>query len=101
MDVFVIENISKKTKTLEELTEKSQADDVAFIAEDEKTPGELLTECIYKDFIKARLSHLVTPLDPSLSIPHIIQRRNTLEFPPLAVIVSWGILVLCFEGIMP
>ena len=54
MDVFIIKNIGEKTETLEELTEKSLADDVAFIVEDEKTPSELLTEFIYEDFVKAR-----------------------------------------------
>jgi len=54
MDVFIIGNIGEKTETLEELTERFLADDVAFIAEDEKTPSELLTECIYEDFVKAR-----------------------------------------------
>jgi hypothetical protein len=54
MDVFIIENSGEKTETLEELTGKPLADDVAFIVEDDKTPGELLTECIYEDFVKAR-----------------------------------------------
>ena len=43
-----------KIETVEELTEKSLADGVLFITEDEKTPSELLTECIYEDFVKAR-----------------------------------------------
>lgn len=38
------ENTGERIETLEELAEKSLADDVSFIAEDEKTPGELLTE---------------------------------------------------------
>jgi hypothetical protein len=54
MGVLIIENSGEKTETLEELTEKSLADDVSFMAEDEKTPSELLTECIYEDFVKAR-----------------------------------------------
>lgn len=54
MDVFIIENIGEKTETLEEMIEKSLADNVAIIIEDEKTPSELLTECIYEDLVKAR-----------------------------------------------
>ena len=51
---LIIGNTDEKIETLEELTEKSLADDVVFITEDEQTPGELLTECIYEDFVKAR-----------------------------------------------
>ena len=51
---LIIRNRGEKIETLEELTEKSLADSVAFIAEDDKTPSELLTECIYEDFVKAR-----------------------------------------------
>ena len=51
---FIIGNTGEKIETLEELTEESLADDVSFIAEDDKSHGELLTECIYEDFVKAR-----------------------------------------------
>ena len=51
---IIIGNTGEKAETLEELNEKSLADNVSFIAEDEKTPSELLTECIYEDFVKAR-----------------------------------------------
>jgi hypothetical protein len=55
MDVhIIIGNTADKNETLEELTGTSLADNVSFIAEDEKTPTELLTECIYNDFVKAR-----------------------------------------------
>jgi hypothetical protein len=55
MDVqLIIGNIDERIKAREELAEKSLADDVSFLAEDEKTPTELLTECIYDDFVKAR-----------------------------------------------
>lgn len=55
MDVhIIIGNTVDKNETLEELTGTSLADNVSFIAEDEKTSGELLTECIYEDFVKAR-----------------------------------------------
>ena len=51
---IIIRNTGEKTETLEELTERFLADDVSFIAEDEKSPGELLTESLYEDFVKAR-----------------------------------------------
>ena len=51
---IIIRNTGEKTETLEELTERFLADDVSFIAEDEKTPSELLTESVYEDFVKAR-----------------------------------------------
>jgi hypothetical protein len=51
---IIIRNTGEKTETLEELTERFLADDVSFIAEDEKSPGELLTESVYEDFVKAR-----------------------------------------------
>ena len=55
MNVYLIKgNRGEKIDTVEELTEKSLADAVSFIAEDDKTPSELLTECIYEDFVKAR-----------------------------------------------
>jgi hypothetical protein len=54
MDVFIIGDTGEKAETLEDLAGKSLADDVSCIAEDDKTPGELLTECIYEDFVKAR-----------------------------------------------
>ena len=55
MNVHLIKgNKGEKIETLEELTEKPLADGVSFIAEDDKTPSELLTECIYEDFVKAR-----------------------------------------------
>jgi len=54
MDVHMIGTTGERIETLEHLTGKSLADDVAFIAEDEKSPGELLTEFIYEDFVKAR-----------------------------------------------
>lgn len=55
MDIhIIIGNQDEKNETLEQLTGKSLADDVAFIAEDEKSPSELLTEFIYEDFVKAR-----------------------------------------------
>jgi hypothetical protein len=54
MDVHIIEDTGEKTETIEELIGKSLADGISFIAEDDKTPGELLTECIYEDFVKAR-----------------------------------------------
>ena len=54
MNAFIIGNTNEKIETLEELTGKSLADDVSFIAEDEKSPGELLTESLYEDFVKAR-----------------------------------------------
>ena len=47
---LIIGNRDEKIETVEELTEKSLADSVSFIAEDDKTPSELLTECIYEDF---------------------------------------------------
>ena len=50
----IIGNTDEKAETLEELNEESLADSVSFIAEDEKTSSELLTECIYEDFVKAR-----------------------------------------------
>ena len=55
MDVhIIIGNTGEKVETLEELTGTSLAEDISFIAEDEKTPPELLTEFIYEDFVKAR-----------------------------------------------
>lgn len=51
---IIIGNTGENTETLEGLTERFLTDDVSFIAEDEKTPCELLTECIYEDFFKAR-----------------------------------------------
>jgi hypothetical protein len=54
MNAFIIGNTNEKIETLEELTGKSLADDVSFIAEDEKTPSELLMECVYEDFVKVR-----------------------------------------------
>jgi hypothetical protein len=54
MNVHLIGNTGEKTEPLEELTGKSLADDVSCIAEDEKTATELLTECIYEDFVKSR-----------------------------------------------
>ena len=55
MNVYLIKgNRGEKIDTVEELTEKSLADGVLFITEDEKTPSELLTEFIYEDFVKAR-----------------------------------------------
>jgi hypothetical protein len=55
MDVqLIIGNIDERIGAREELAEKSLADDVSFIAEDEKTPSELLTESVYEDFVKAR-----------------------------------------------
>lgn len=55
MDVqIIIGNTGDKTETLEELTEQFLADDISCIVEDEKTPCELLTECIYEDFVKTR-----------------------------------------------
>jgi hypothetical protein len=54
MDVFIIGDTGEKIEPLDELRGKSLADDIAFIAEDDKTPCELLAECIYEDFVKAR-----------------------------------------------
>lgn len=55
MDVHLITgNTDERIETLEELAGRSLADDVSLIAEDEKTPSELLTEFIYEDFVKAR-----------------------------------------------
>jgi hypothetical protein len=54
MDVYIIGNTDEKKEALEQLTGKSLADDVAFITEDEKTPGELLTEFIFEDFVRGR-----------------------------------------------
>jgi hypothetical protein len=55
MDIhIIIDNIGDKNEPLEELIGKSLADDVSFIAEDDKSPGELLTECLCKHFVKAR-----------------------------------------------
>jgi hypothetical protein len=51
---FMRGNTDERIVAREELAEKSLADDVSFIAEDEKTPSELLTESIYEDFVKAR-----------------------------------------------
>lgn len=51
---FIIGTAGERIETLEELAGRSLADEVSFIAEDEKTPGELLTEFIYEDFVKAR-----------------------------------------------
>ena len=55
MDVHILlGNTDEKIEALEELTGRSLADDISFIAEDKKTPGEILTECIYEDFVKSR-----------------------------------------------
>ena len=54
MNAFIIGDTNDKIETLEELAGKSLAEDVSFIAEEEKTPSELLTESIYEDFVKAR-----------------------------------------------
>ena len=55
MDVhFIKDTIGEKIEALEKLSGRSLADDVSFIADDEKTPSELLTEFIYEDFVKAR-----------------------------------------------
>lgn len=51
MDVYIIGNKNEKKGTLKHLG-RSLADDVAFIAENEKSRGELLTEFIDKDFVK-------------------------------------------------
>jgi hypothetical protein len=51
---MIQENTGEKIETLEELMAKSLADDVVLITEDEKSPGELSTELIYEDFVKAR-----------------------------------------------
>jgi hypothetical protein len=54
MDVFIRGNTGEKIETFEELTAKSLAEEIRFITEDEKSPGELLTEFMYEDFVKAR-----------------------------------------------
>jgi len=51
---MIKKDAGEKIETLEELMAKFLADDVAFITEDEKSPGNLLTELIYEDFVKAR-----------------------------------------------
>jgi hypothetical protein len=51
---MIKEDTGEKIETFEELMAKSLANDVALIAEDEKTPSELLTESVYDDFVKAR-----------------------------------------------
>jgi hypothetical protein len=53
MNAFIIGDTNEKIETLEELTGKSLADNVSFIADDDRTPTEFLTECIYEDFVKA------------------------------------------------
>ena len=54
MDVYIIGYTDEKNEPLEQLAGKSLADDVALITEDEKTPGELLTEFIFDDFVRCR-----------------------------------------------
>jgi hypothetical protein len=55
MEVHIIIGIiGKKHEAWEELMNQSLADNISIIVEDEKTPSELLTECIYEDFVKAR-----------------------------------------------
>ena len=50
----IIGTIDDRIEHREELSGRSLADSISFIAEDEKSPCDLLTEFIYEDFVKAR-----------------------------------------------
>ena len=55
MDVhIIIGKNDEKLEVLEELRTKSLADEITFIAENEKTSSELLTDLIYEDFVRCR-----------------------------------------------
>jgi hypothetical protein len=55
MDIpIIIGTTDEIIETLLELACKTLADEVSFIADDEKTTSELLSNFFYDDFIKAR-----------------------------------------------